>query len=152
VVSGYWLGLTLGRFVLNASASRAGIGVVTMLYACLGGVLVATILTWWGPDALVVALGFALIGFFLGPVFPTTIAVTPRLIPASLVPTAVGLVVGASVIGGAFFPWLAGALAQGLGLGSLLPYALVLGVLQVGGWWAIVRQMRVRPDAAQEPV
>jgi fucose permease len=143
VVSGYWLGLTLGRFLLNASASRAGIGVIAMMYACLGGVLVATILTWWGPGALVVALGFALIGFFLGPVFPTTIGVTPQLIPARLVPTAVGLLVGASVVGGAFFPWLAGALAQSLGLGSLLPYALILGVIQVGGWWMIARRIRI---------
>jgi fucose permease len=142
VVSGYWLGLTLGRFLLNAAATRAGIGVLGMMYGCLVGVGAATVLTWLGPSEAVVMIGFGLIGFFLGPVFPTTIAVLPRLIPNRLVPTAVGLLVGASVVGGAAFPWLAGALAQGFGLGSLLPYTLVLSVLLVVVWSTLGRRMR----------
>jgi fucose permease len=142
VVSGYWLGLTLGRFLLNAVASRLGLSLQGMMYACLAGVIAATLLTWWGPNAAVGALGFGLIGFFLGPMFPTTIAVTPRLLPARLVATAIGLLVGASVIGGAVFPWLAGALAEGFGLRSLLPYLLVLAILQTAGWWAIARRLR----------
>ncbi len=141
VVSGYWFGLTLGRFVINAAASRAGLGVVGMMFACLAGLTVVTTVTWWVPDAAVGAVGFALIGFFLGPVFPTTVAVQPRLLPSQLVPTTVGLLVGASVVGGASFPWLAGALAQGLGLGSLLPYTLILSVILVAGWWALARRM-----------
>jgi fucose permease len=141
VVSGYWLGLTVGRFAINAAASRVGLGVVAMMFTCLAGLAVTTALTWWVPDAVVGAVGFALIGFFLAPVFPTTVAVQPRLIRSTLVPTTVGLLVGASVIGGSSFPWLAGALAQGLGLGSLLPYTLVLSVILAGGWWLIARRM-----------
>ena len=141
VVSGYWLGLTLGRFLLNAGAARAGINVRTMMYGCLGGVTAATALTLLGWNQVLVMVGFGLIGFFLGPVFPTTIAVLPQLAPARLVPTAVGLLVGASVVGGAVFPWLAGALAQGLGLGSLLPYTLVLSVFLIVAWWSIGRRM-----------
>jgi fucose permease len=144
VVSGYWLGLTVGRFVINALASRAGVGVVAMMFGCLAGLTVVTALTWWVPDAVVGAVGFGLIGFFLGPVFPTTVAVQPRLVPSQLVPTAVGLLVGASVVGGSTFPWLAGALAQGLGLGSLLPYTLILSVILAGGWWALARRMSRR--------
>jgi fucose permease len=142
VVSGYWLGLTVGRFLINAIASRLGVSLQRMMYGCLAGVIAATLLTWWGPNAAVGALGFGLMGFFLGPMFPTTIAVTPRLLPGRLVATAIGLLVGASVIGGAFFPWLAGALAQGLGLRSLLPYLLVLAMLQTVGWWSIARRLR----------
>jgi fucose permease len=148
VVSGYWLGLTLGRFLLNAAATRAGIGVLGMMYGCLVGVAAATLLTWLGPGEAVVMIGFGLVGFFLGPVFPTTIAVLPRLVPTRLVPTAVGLLVGASVIGGAVFPWLAGALAQGLGLGSLLPYTLVLSALLLAVWTTIGRRMRSVPGPA----
>ena len=124
-----------------------------MMFGCLAGLTVATTLTWWVPDAAVGAVGFALIGFFLGPVFPTTIAVQPRLVPTQLVPTAVGLLVGASVVGGAGLPWLAGALAQGLGLGSLLPYTLILSLILVGGWWLINRRMGapVPPGAATVP-
>ncbi|OLE24918.1 MAG: hypothetical protein AUG44_17725 [Actinobacteria bacterium 13_1_20CM_3_71_11] len=142
IVSGYWLGLTAGRFLISPSTSRAGIGPVAMVYGCLLAVILAVVLSWWGPSALVGALGFALTGFFLGPVFPTTIAVTPRLLPGPLVPAAIGLLVGASVVGGAVFPFVAGALAQDLGLAALLPYLLVLAVAQTGGWWAIARRMR----------
>jgi fucose permease len=153
VVSGYWFGLTLGRFVINAATSRAGIGVAGMMFTCLAGLTVAITLTWWVPDAVVGAIGFALMGFFLGPVFPTTIAVQPRLVPSQLVPTAVGLLVGASVIGGAGLPWLAGALAQGLGLGSLLPYTLILTLVLVAGWWLIARRMTTGsgPDVVPAP-
>jgi hypothetical protein len=84
-------------------------------------------------------------------VFPTTIAVQPRLVPSQLVPTAVGLLVGASVVGGAGLPWLAGALAQGLGLGSLLPYTLILSLILVGGWWLINRRMRAATPARATP-
>jgi fucose permease len=146
VVSGYWLGLTLGRFLLNALAARAGVSVTRMMYACLTGLLAATLLAWFGPGALLSTVGFGLMGFFLGPVFPTTVAVLPRLAPARLVNSAIGLLVGMSVVGGAVFPYAAGALAQGLGLGSLLPYVLVLSVVQVGGWWLIVRRMS-QPEA-----
>jgi fucose permease len=119
-----------------------------MMYGCLVGVAAATLLTWVGPGEAVVMIGFGLVGFFLGPVFPTTIAVLPRLVPARLVPTAVGLLVGASVIGGAVFPWLAGALAQGLGLGSLLPYTLVLSGLLLAVWTTIGHRMRSVPGPA----
>jgi fucose permease len=148
-VSGYWLGLTIGRFLINALASRAGFTLVATMYGCLAGVIVAVALTWWGPTGLVTALGFALVGFFLGPIFPSTIAVTPTLLPARLVSSAIGLLVGASVVGGTVFPWLAGALAQGFGLTSLLPYLLALAVAQAIGWWAIARRMSAAEPAAE---
>jgi fucose permease len=144
VVSVYWLGLTLGRFFINAVASRAGLGVAGMMYACLAGMGGAVLVAWWGPGAGLAILGFGLLGFFLGPVFPTTVAVMPRLTPARLVPSAIGFLVGMSVVGGAVFPYVAGALAQGVGIGSLMPYLLVLVVLQTGGWWLIHRRMRTR--------
>jgi fucose permease len=142
IVSGYWLGLTAGRFLISSSTSRAGIGPVAMMYGCLLAVILAVVLTWWGPSALVGALGFALLGFFLGPMFPTTIAVTPQLMPVRLVPAAIGLLIGASVVGGAIFPFAAGALAQSFGLAALLPFTFALAVVQTAGWWAIARRMR----------
>jgi fucose permease len=142
VVSGYWLGLTTGRFLISPATSRVGIGPVAMVYGCLLAVVLSVVLAWWGPGALVAALGFALLGFFLGPMFPTTIAVTPQLMPVRLVPAAIGLLIGASVVGGSVFPFVAGALAQGLGLGALLPFLFVLALVQTGGWWAIARRVR----------
>src|SRR6185437_9325362 len=77
-VSGYWLGLTLGRFLISPLAARVGATTAGMMYACLTGVTAATALAWLLPTApACVALG--LVGFFLGPVFPTTMAVASQL-------------------------------------------------------------------------
>lgn len=142
VVSVYWLGLTLGRLLINSVSSRAGVGVVAMLYACFAGMAVAVLIAWHGPGSTLAVLGFGLLGFFLGPIFPTTVAVVPRLTPPRLVPSAVGFLVGMSVVGGAVFPYIAGAVAQGIGTGSLMPYLLLLAAAQVGAWWLIARRLR----------
>jgi fucose permease len=151
VVSGYWLGITLGRFVVNAITSRLGMSTAAMMYAMVLGVCGCSVLLWAAPDGPLVAAALLLMGVFLGPVFPTTIAVIPQLTPSALVPTAVGLLVGFSVIGGSILPWLAGTLAQHLGLGSLPPYLLVLGAVCVLSWWSIARRMG-QARAAGSPV
>jgi fucose permease len=57
-VSGYWLGLTLGRFLISPVAARAGASTAGMMYACLAGVTAAATLAWLSPGALAcVALG-----------------------------------------------------------------------------------------------
>ncbi|HZN17389.1 MAG TPA: MFS transporter [Micromonosporaceae bacterium] len=140
-VSGYWFGFTAGRFVVNTLAERAGIGPVALAFSCLAAVAAATALAWVAPADLVVVLALAALGFFLGPVFPLTIAVLPRLAPAWLVPTSIGLLIGVSVVGGAFFPWLAGTVAHHLGLGTLLPYTLLLAGLMLVSWWRIARRV-----------
>jgi fucose permease len=139
VVSGFWLGLTLGRFVLNATAERLGVGPLALTYLCLAGILVGAVLIWLVPADAVAVAGFVLVGSFLGPIFPITVAVLPRLTPPWLASTAIGLLVGVSVIGAAVFPWLAGTIAEYLGLGSLLPFTALLAVLLIVNWWRIAR-------------
>jgi len=141
VISGYWFGFTAGRFVLNALAERAGIGPVALTFGCLVGVAVSAGVVWVAPFEAAVVVGLAALGFFLGPIFPLTIAILPRLAPAWLVPTAVGLLVGVSVAGGALFPWLAGTAAHHLGLGTLLPITLGLVALLLANWWRIARRV-----------
>ncbi len=113
-VSGYWLGLTLGRFLISPAAARRGITPV----------------------------GLALLGFFLGPIFPTTMAVLPQLTSARLVPTAVGVVNAGSVVGGAALPWATGLVGEEVGAWTLLPIALVLGLLQLVVWWRTAAHVR----------
>jgi fucose permease len=114
-----------------------------MMRVCLMGVIGATALTWAAPAPLAGA-GLALVGFFLGPLFPTAMALVPELAPARLVPTAIGVLNGVSVVGGAALPWLAGAIAQGVAVWTLMPYVMVLGALQLVLWEAAVRSAEVR--------
>ncbi|MBV9380094.1 MAG: MFS transporter [Streptosporangiaceae bacterium] len=141
-VSGYWLGLTLGRFLISPVASRMGASVATMMYACLAGVTAAAMLAWLSPAAVVASVALVLLGFFLGPVFPTTMAIAPQLTRASLVPTAIGVMNAASVVGGAALPWLVGAIAQGAGMWVLLPFTVTLAVLQFATWWPLANRIR----------
>ncbi len=141
-VSGYWLGLTLGRFLISPIAARAGATTAGLMYACLAGVTAAATLAWLSPTALAcVAVG--LLGFFLGPIFPTTMAITPRLTQARLVPTAIGVMNAASVVGGSALPWLAGTIAQNAGMWALLPFTVALSIAQFAIWRPIAGRLGV---------
>jgi len=83
-------------------------------------------------------------------VFPTTMALASTWTRANLVPTSIGIVNGFSVVGGALIPWLAGAVAQGLGIWTLLPFCLVLALLQLAVWWMITSRPAVVETAVVE--
>jgi fucose permease len=147
-VSGYWLGLTLGRFLISPAANRLGLTRVGLMYGCLVAVAATAALTWLVPSTGAAAVGFVLLGFFLGPVFPTTMALAPQLAEARLVPTAIGVMNAGSIVGGGMLPWLAGVAAQGVGAWTLLPFALGLALLQLAVW----RRIAVRIAAEPVPV
>ena len=136
-VSGYWLGLTLGRFLISPFAARIGASAANMTFGCLAGVTAVAALTWVLPGAASIP-GFVLLGFFLGPIFPAAMAMVPNVTPARLVPTAIGVMNAGSVVGGSALPWLAGAIGQGTGAWTLLPFALTLAVVTMAIWWLIV--------------
>jgi fucose permease len=142
----YWFGLTLGRFVISPAATRVGLSTVGMMYACIVGISAASALIWLVPSAGVAPVGFVLLGFFLGPIFPTTMAVVPSLTEPRLAPTAMGVINAGSVVGGSALPWLAGALGQGIGAWTLLPFACALALLHLLVWWRMVRHMN--PEVA----
>ncbi len=141
VVSGYWLGLTLGRLSLAKVAQR--IGAQRLIELCLVGVVVGLLLVWLVPVEIVSAGALLLIGFSLGPIFPTTIALMSRLVSARILPSAIGFIASLGSMGGALFPWLAGNLAQHVGLWSLLPFVIILTVFMLGIWLALQKQPAV---------
>ncbi len=147
-VSGYWLGLTLGRFLISPIVTRLGFTAIHLMYLCVTGVGLSVTLTWLLP---VTAAGFVLLGFFLGPIFPTTMALAPQLTVARLMPTAIGVMNAGSVVGGSALPWLAGAVAQSFGAETLLPFMLVLTLVQFTVWWRMTRHTRSLSDVDETP-
>jgi len=137
IVSGYWLGLTLGRFLLQNLAQRLGMSTKGLMYFCVTGAAIGILLIWFVPASAMAAVGFCFIGFSLGPIYPLTVAITPKLVPARLGPSAIGLLVSVSIVGLALFPWVAGVLAQTLGIWTLLPYTLVLTVGMLALWYLL---------------
>ncbi len=135
IVSGYWLGLTLGRLLLGSLSRR--IGDKRMLQFCLLGVIVGLLIVWSAPVEALSALGLFVTGFSLGPIFPTTIAVMSRILPSRILASAIGFLVSLGSMGAAFFPWIMGNLAQHIGLWSLLPFCILIALVQLGLWRAL---------------
>ena len=143
VVSGYWVGLTLGRLSLANIVQR--VGSKRLIEGCLLGVIAGVLLVWLVPQEGISAFGLCFTGFCLGPIFPTTIALASQLVPSRLLASAIGFLSSMASMGGSFFPWLAGNLAQGFGLWTLLPYAIILTIAMVFLWLSL----RANPEQAQ---
>src|SRR5438874_1692517 len=135
------MGLTLGRFVFNDLAKRLHIGISGMMYYAIGGTLLGLLVLAMLPGVLADVLGFGLIGFCLGPIYPTTVALVPRLVPARVVANTIGFLIGLSTLGIALFPWFAGVLAQSSSIWSLLPYTAILALAMGGFWLGIARKL-----------
>lgn len=131
-VSGYWFGLTMGRFLLGKVGEK--FGNKRLIQGCLAGVLLGVFLIWFVPFGAVSAAGLWVVGFSFGPIFPTTIALMPSLVTSRLLPGAIGFLVSLGSMGAAFFPWLAGNLAQNMGLWTLMPYVVVLNFGMLFFW------------------
>jgi fucose permease len=151
-VSGYWLGLTAGRFLISPAATRLGLATSGLMYCCLAGIAAALTLTWLAPTGMTAGAALVLLGFFLGPVFPTTMAVAPRLTSRRLAPTAIGVMNAGSSVGGAALPWLAGAITQGAGIRALFPFMLAMATLQFATWVPIAARIRPRQPAGDADV
>jgi fucose permease len=135
MVSGYWLGLMVGRIALGRVADHFGVG--RLLQGCIVGVLVAVLLVWVAPAGALAALGLVLSGFSLGPIFPSTIALIDATAPARMQQSAIGFAASLGAMGAAAFPWLAGNLVERAGLWALLPFVAGLSLALFGLWLAL---------------
>lgn len=93
--TGFWLGLTVGRVVLGFITPRIGerIAVSAYLVIAVGCELVF----WLVPHFIVSAVAVALVGFFTGPIFPSTIIAVTKLLPSEMHVAAIGF---SAAIGG----------------------------------------------------
>ena len=80
--TGYWLGITVGRITLGFVTPKIGERLAVILYIfCAIGV---ELLFWLVPQFIVSAVAIALVGFFLGPLFPSVIVIVTRILPKEL--------------------------------------------------------------------
>lgn len=140
MVSGYWIGLTLGRLTL--ARVTLWIGSERLIQGCLVGVVIGVLFVWLLPVYAVSAVGLGLIGFSFGPIYPTTIALISNKVSSRILPSVIGFMVSLGSIGAALCPWLAGMLAERFGLWSLMPYVIILAAAMVLLW----RVLRFRPQ------
>ena len=152
LISGFGIGLTLGRFLIQPLAERKGVGVAQLMYMLIGGAILSLLVTWLMPSGFLAGLGFSLLGLSLAPIYPLTVALIPKLVPERLVPSAIGVLVSVSISGLSILPWLAGILAQVQGIWTLIPYLLVLVLILLAFWIYLARPVSISEAAQKQQV
>ncbi|HEY7415925.1 MAG TPA: MFS transporter [Ktedonobacteraceae bacterium] len=152
MISGFGIGLTLGRFLIQPLAERKGVGVAPLMYMLIGGAILSLLVTWLMPSGFLAGLSFSLLGLSLAPIYPLTVALIPKLVPERLVPSAIGILVSVSISGLSVLPWLAGVLAQIQGIWTLIPYLLVLVLILLAFWIYLARPVSISEAAQKQQV
>jgi len=131
VASGFWGGLAVGRIVLGHASPYIGIRKekhLVHVYIALS--VVMSLIIWFVPSFIGDSVCAAMIGLFLGPIFPTSLALATKLLPKEVHLTALAAMSSVASIGSAMFPFIAGVLASAKGVGSLQPFMCgILGVM-----------------------
>jgi fucose permease len=118
-VTAYWLGLTIGRLTMGQLMRH--LGAIRLIDGSLA-LLTAGLLVWWlFPNQL---WSLPLTGFALAAIFPTTIWLTPRRVPAAIVPAAIGFLTSVGSIGAVSIPTTMGWIADRFGL-NILPMVML---------------------------
>lgn len=142
-VSAYWMGLTLGRFLLGYFLRSLGaIRTITMSLI----LLMIGVLAWWQlPDQW---MPLPLIGFALAAIFPTIIWLIPKRLPETLVSAAIGFATSAASVGAALIPTTIGWLANELGLGLIPLFMLPLAIAMASLHYGLIHYPEIPPKRA----
>ncbi|KAI2468797.1 MFS general substrate transporter [Annulohypoxylon bovei var. microspora] len=134
----FWAGQAAGRVVLGGLANdRLGVRPATIAYL-LAALVFEALFAGVRAPAFSAAM-VALLGFCLGPLFPSGVFVLARLLPRHLHVAAVSFVVLVGQVGGAALPFALGALVETLGVQvfQLVVFVLIAATLAV--WLAFPR-------------
>jgi fucose permease len=90
VATGFWLGVTFGRLILGFPAARYGEKLMVLIYIIIA--LGLQFIFWFVPSIPVSAVSAALIGFFIGPIFPCAVALATQVLPRHLHVSVIGFI------------------------------------------------------------
>ena len=143
VTSGFWAGITVGRFTLTHVAHR--IGEKRFVFAMGIGVMIFQLMCWFIPNIVGEAVSMAILGLMLGPVYPCAATVFTKLLPGNIQTIAISFISSAGSSGGAVVPFITGLIAQGAGTFVLHPICIGAYVLMLG-CWSILPKVKKRAE------
>jgi fucose permease len=135
--SGFWAGMAVGRLALGPLTDRIGVRRATVLYFILA--VLTEILFVVLPHAVVSVVLMVILGFLMGPLFPSGVIVLTQLLPKELHVAAVSFVASLGQVGGALLPFGIGAVVEGLGIGVFKYAILVQSILAMLLWMVFAR-------------
>ncbi|KAI6093666.1 MFS general substrate transporter [Hypoxylon rubiginosum] len=112
--SGFWIGQAAGRLALGAVTQKFGVRPATIAYLVAALAFEALFAAVRVPEVSTAVI--SLLGFCLGPLFPSGVFVATRLLPRELHVGAISFAVLIGQVGGALLPFALGALADTLGI------------------------------------
>lgn len=137
VTSGFWAGITLGRFLLSHPAHR--VGEKRAVFFLIVGAAAFQLLVWLVPNVIGEAVAVSIVGLLLGPIYPCATAVYSKLIPKRLQMSSLAAISALGSSGGAVAPFFTGLLAQEVGTWVLHPICVGLFAGMMGCWVALPR-------------
>ncbi|CAJ2514169.1 Uu.00g022880.m01.CDS01 [Anthostomella pinea] len=140
VTSGFWAGITLGRFALSPLGAR--VGERRFVYGITAGAGVFQLLVWLVPNIIGEAVSLSIVGLLLGPVYPCAAAVFTRNLSRREQVSGLGVISAFGSSGGAVAPFTTGLLAQAAGTFVLHPIAIGLFGLMVVCWYGQPKQRK----------
>jgi fucose permease len=143
VTSGFWGGITLGRFLLSHPAHK--IGEKLFVYIVILGAAVFELLVWLVPNVIGDAVAIAIVGLLLGPVYPCATVVFSRAIGRREQVSSLSVISAFGSSGGAIAPFTTGILAQAAGTFVLHPIAIGLFAVMFACWLGLPN-IRKRSD------
>jgi fucose permease len=135
VTSGFWGGITLGRFLLSHPAHK--IGEKLFVYGMVIGSAVFQLLVWQVPNVIGDAVALAIVGLLLGPVYPCATIIFSRAIGRKEQMSGLSVISAFGSSGGAVAPFTTGLLAQAAGVFVLHPIAIGLFALMLICWYGL---------------
>ncbi|KAI5918895.1 MFS general substrate transporter [Camillea tinctor] len=128
----FWVGMACGRLVLGIVTERVGLRravTVYLVFAMLLNILFAVV-----EMTLVSAILIAFVGFFFGPLFPSSIVMLLGFLPKETHVRAVSFVASIGQVGAALLPFALGTMAQGIGIQSLPIVVSICITVMFMGW------------------
>lgn len=133
VTSGFWAGITLGRFLLSHPAHKVGEKLFVYAMVVLAGAF--QLLVWWVPNIIGDAVAVSIVGLVLGPVYPCATVIFSRAIRKRDQLSSLSVISAFGSSGGAIAPFTTGILAQAAGTFVLHPIAIGLFVVMLLCWY-----------------
>ncbi|KAF7538542.1 hypothetical protein G7054_g2891 [Neopestalotiopsis clavispora] len=135
VASGFWGGITLGRFFLSPLAAR--IGEKKFVYGIVAGAAIFELLVWLVPNVIGNAVALAIVGLLLGPVYTGAAVILTRNLSRKEQASGMAVISAFGSSGGALAPFTTGILAQAVGTFVLHPIAIGLFGVMMISWFCI---------------
>lgn len=135
-ISGYWLGLTIGRLVLTRPFHvYVGLRRSNLLLTVASIIFIT--LTWVIPHLVLEALSVSIAGIFIGPLYPIMLTLFAKILPRKIQIVSLTITTAFGSTGGALFPFLIGLISQYEGAFIVFPAFIVIYSIMCVLWLSL---------------